>query len=346
MKCPNLSCSRSSCSNLTHVFFTNFIYTWYNSRTILNSEGVMTTSKLLLRLSISYLLLCIFIVAFILLPREPQYISQSQFHHEVKYDFSIEAYKKKLIQFYTYVIENKGFGKAPEGITYLELLQRYTSRSLHLIIPAFFLSLTISFMYCIIEMRRRISTNKQNLSNPFGLLFTLPDFFIFILVQYVFITLGNMYNMNLDLFGNDRWFHFILPSIILSLYPMYYLSKVMMTILMKEMQKDYITTARAKGTINSRIIRLHMLRNSLRSILSHVFISFIYLVSSLPIIELLSAYDGLGYQLIQAIKGYDDLKAITFVIPFISIIFIVKLLVDVIWQFMVGAAEGGDTSRD
>lgn len=299
----------------------------------------MPVSKLILKLSLTYLFISLLIFSLILLPRAPHYLVESQFHIEVKYSFTIEGYQAKLNEFITYIKENEGLGVAPEGIAYLELMQRYTLRSLQILLPSFFLTITLSLSYCFFAIHKRMNTTKKQKSNPFLLLFSLPDFFIFIFLQYLFIQIGNHFDIKVDVFGHDQWFHFILPAIVLSFYPMYYLSKVMLTIFTKELKKEYITTARSKGTMNNKIVHIHIFKNSIDSLLSHIFVAFIYLISSLPIIELLSAYDGLGYQLIDSIKKYDDLKAISFVIPFISLIFITKFFIDFIRFLLIGRVE-------
>lgn len=299
----------------------------------------MPVSKLILKLSITYLLISLLIFSLILLPRAPHYLVESQFHIEVKYGFTMDGYKAKLNELITYIKDNNGLGIAPEGIPYVELMERYTIRSLQILLPSFFLTIALSLTYCFFTINKKMNNTKKRKSNPFALLFSLPDFFIFILLQYLFIRIGNQFGIKIDVFGNVQWFHFILPTIVLSIYPIYYLSKVMLTIFTKELQKDYINTARSKGTMNNKIVRIHILRNSMGSMLSHTFVAFIYLISNLPIIELLSAYDGLGYQLISSIKKYDDLKAISFVIPFISIIFITKFCMDLIKHLLVGRVE-------
>ncbi|MBM7663086.1 oligopeptide transport system permease protein [Bacillus mesophilus] len=286
-----------------------------------------------------YIVVTLFIILFILLPREPQYIQPSRFHIDVEYNFTLEEYKNKIHTFYQYIKDHNGFGKAPEGITYAELTERYTKRSLELIVPAFLLTIIISFSIGLLIMKKRISARLEMKTNPFSLLFSLPDFFIFILVQYVFILVSRSSGLSFDLFGNDRWFHFILPSIILSIYPTYYLTKILLTTLTNEIHKDYINTAKSKGIHNKKIVNLHILWNSWPSMLGHTFIAYLYLVSSLPIIELLSAYDGLGYQFIKAIISYDDIRAIAYAIPFISIIFITKILLDTFKQIVLPRSE-------
>ncbi|WP_456275340.1 ABC transporter permease subunit [Bacillus sp. AK128] len=290
-------------------------------------------------LLILYLFITILITLLILLPREPQYIHVSRFHIEFEYNFTLSDYKNKIITFYEYINEHNGFGQAPEGISYYELTERYTKRSLQLIIPAFLLTILISYSISLLIMRKRISNQLELKSNPLSLLFSLPDFFIFILVQYLFLMISKSTGISFDLYGNDRWFHFILPSSILAIYPIYYLTKIILSTLTNEIQKDYINTARSKGVHNDKIVNLHILWNSWPSILGHTFIAYLYLISSLPIIELLSAYDGLGYQFIKAISSYDDLKAIAYAIPFISLIFISKLLLDLFKQIVLPKSE-------
>lgn len=299
----------------------------------------MSIFKNTIFLLLLYLFVTSFIVLFILLPREPEYIQPSRFHIDVQYNFTMHEYKNKIQTFYQYIKENKGFGQAPEGVSYYELIERYTKRSLQILLPSFILTLLISYSLSLYSMKKRISRPLELKTNPFSLFFSLPDFFIFILIQYMFILLSKGGSITFDVFGNDRWFHFILPSIILSIYPTYYLTKILITTLTSEVNKDYINTARSKGVHNNRIISLHILWNSWPTIMSHTFIAYLYLVSSLPIIELLSAYNGLGYQLIFAISTYEDLKAIAYAIPFIALIFLTKLILDIFKQIVLPKSE-------
>ncbi len=75
--------------------------------------------------------------------------------------------------------------------------------------------------------------------------------------------------------------------------------------MVEELQRDYITTARAKGLSESRIVLRHALPNALFPALTVAGIQFGYLLGGAIIIEQVFSLPGIGRLLLQAISARD-----------------------------------------
>lgn len=71
------------------------------------------------------------------------------------------------------------------------------------------------------------------------------------------------------------------------------------------LQKDYLTTARAKGLSNIRIMFRHVLRNALLPIVTRVFLRLGSLVGGAVLVENVFSYPGLGLLMREAVEARD-----------------------------------------
>ena len=68
--------------------------------------------------------------------------------------------------------------------------------------------------------------------------------------------------------GWDSWETRVAASLVLALAPIGYVARLVRAAVVEELVEDYVRTARAKGLTQSRILWLHVLRNSLTPFLS------------------------------------------------------------------------------
>lgn len=168
---------------------------------------------------------------------------------------------------------------------------------------------------------------------------SLPNFWMGTLIIFVLsVYLGILPNS-----GNYVEF-FVDPKTNLSqmIYPALTLgfafsAAVMRTVrssLLEELNKDYAQTARAKGNLESRVIFIHCLRNTLIPIITLVGFQMGYLFGGAVIIEDVFAMPGMGRLLLSAISQRDYALA-QGTIVFIAIIFVlVNLITDVAYGFV------------
>jgi peptide/nickel transport system permease protein len=133
---------------------------------------------------------------------------------------------------------------------------------------------------------------------------SMPGFFLALLLMQVFavqfrwLPTTGMYDRRQDYEGImaalDVGRHLILPAVALSMASLARWVRYQRSSLLDVLSQDYIRTARAKGAPESRVLRLHALRNALIPMVTLIGLSFSQLVSGAFIIEFVFGWPGMG----------------------------------------------------
>lgn len=123
----------------------------------------------------------------------------------------------------------------------------------------------------------------------------------------------NVLAYQLDLFpisGYSRHFpdiisYLLLPSIIWVILGLGGDVRFYRTVILDEVNQDYVRTARAKGVSEKRIFFLHVLKNSLVPIITRVVISIPFLILGSLLLENFFSIPGMGSMMIDAINTTD-----------------------------------------
>lgn len=99
-------------------------------------------------------------------------------------------------------------------------------------------------------------------------------------------------------------------------------------------REDYITTARAKGQRERKVVMKHMLPNALMPIITSVGNGFARIVAGSAVIESVFAVPGLGLYLLTAINSRDYPVVRACVLFFAAFTAIAMLLVDLVYAFV------------
>jgi peptide/nickel transport system permease protein len=71
--------------------------------------------------------------------------------------------------------------------------------------------------------------------------------------------------------------------------------------------EDYITTVRAKGIREGRVLWGHAVRNAMLPTISLIALSFGFIIGGAIVVELVFSYPGLGLLTVQALDAQDFL---------------------------------------
>ncbi|WP_313803118.1 ABC transporter permease [Cytobacillus sp.] len=246
-----------------------------------------------------YVMIIVALILVVLFPRNPaMVVSGKAMTVEMGYSFSWKEYKDNIAQFLQFVWTEKSLGDTRYArVTVEDEIKRYFPNSLKLIIPAFFLSLFLGIWKGVFDYK-----NKLNRKNIFGngmtwLLQSIPDFFIVVCLQWLVIFIFP----SLRLFSQLNWYGFIVPALLVSIYPMMYMARITSAALSDEEGQYYIQVAKAKGFPMKVVIKRHILRNGLKTILPHMTSLMVHTLSSLLIVEYLIGYEGMAYRLFTAL---------------------------------------------
>ncbi len=130
-------------------------------------------------------------------------------------------------------------------------------------------------------------------------------------------------------FGSPKYI--ILPVLTLAFRPIGRLSQVARSSLLEEMSKPYITTLRAQGMSEFRIVRRHAMKNSLISFITVSGDELASLLNGAVVIETIFAWPGIGSLFIQAITRRDLPLVIPCVLVIALMVVLVNLVIDLLY---------------
>ena len=146
----------------------------------------------------------------------------------------------------------------------------------------------------------------------------LPDIVIMFLVimgisvpSFVFAALGQMTLVNVNAFlgvsilpvaGWGSVSHMIMPSLILGLGTMAFLTRLMRSSMLEIDNADYLRTAISKGLPPTRIFLRHQLRNAILPVITVLGPSIAAITTGGFVVELVFAIPGLGRYFVQAVQ--------------------------------------------
>lgn len=164
------------------------------------------------------------------------------------------------------------------------------------------------------------------------LLISVPTFVIGFVLQYVVaVQLG----WTKATVGSDaRWDELILPAIVLASVSFAYIIRLTRTSVSENMGADYVRTASAKGLTRGRVVRVHVLRNSLIPVVTFIGADFGALMVGAIVTEGIFNIPGVGGTVFNAIKQGEGPTVVSFVAVFVIIFMIANLLVDLIYAVL------------
>lgn len=272
--------------------------------------------------------------------------------------------KPIFVQYYLYV---KGLVKGDLGTSLqthqpvLRDISHYLPASLELIVVGMIIGLILGIPLGIISAVRNGSPTDHliRLISIAGV--ALPTFWTAMIFQLLFFKyLGLLplsgrvgmiiYSQPLDnitglylidslITGNfaifsDAFLHVLLPSLTLAGYPLGLSARMIRAKLLEILGQDYITTARAVGMREIKVIGKYALKNSISPVLVASALIFPYSLVSTFLIESIFAWPGLGFYAARAIKSVDfpAIMAVTLLISFSYVV--LNLLVDIALAFL------------
>ncbi|MEL7138315.1 MAG: ABC transporter permease [Pseudomonadota bacterium] len=126
--------------------------------------------------------------------------------------------------------------------------------------------------------------------------------------------------------------HLVLPTITLSLFYLALYTRLMRASMLEQAGQDYVTTARAKGVTERRIVFVHVLRNALLPVVTMAGVQVGALIGGSVIVESVFAWPGLGSLAFESLRSRDlNLLLGIFLLSAILVV-AVNLVVDIIYS--------------
>jgi len=132
---------------------------------------------------------------------------------------------------------------------------------------------------------------------------SIPSFFLGLLLQITEITFYKKTGIRLVPVGGFGWdSHLVLPVLVLAARPAAQIARVTFVAVVEVMDADFVRTAQSKGLSPWRVLRNHVVPATAVPILTALGTSLRFSLSSLPVVELLFNWPGIGKTLLEALN--------------------------------------------
>lgn len=220
----------------------------------------------------------------------------------------------------------------------LPLVMERLGRSLVLAGIALVLYAPIGILLGTIAATRRNTWVDHSISIGALSFVGLPEFVTGLVLIYIFALqfrwlpaqsggdLASGFSLNLQML--------ILPAITVSLTMIAYITRMTRSSTVEVLQADYVRTAYLKGLPRAKVMRVHVLRNSLLPTVTVIGNSMGWLVGGLVVTETVFGYPGLGRLLVFAIQRRDLPLVMDVVMLIVVVVGIANLTADVIYAWL------------
>jgi len=128
----------------------------------------------------------------------------------------------------------------------------------------------------------------------------------------------------------DKCWHLALPTVVLGLAGVAGTMRVMRTSMLDYLRAEFVTTARAKGVPEGRVLYFHVLRNAINPLITSLGFAFADLLSGAVIVETVMNYPGLGRLTYEAFQRRDTSVVMATVLLGCVMLVIGNLLADLL----------------
>jgi len=181
-------------------------------------------------------------------------------------------------------------------------------------------------------------TKKKWLAAPLLFLVLIgistPVFFSGFLVQQIEIFYLFFFGRSLVSVAGFGWDldHMLLPLLVLSARPIAYLTRQTFIAVNRVMEENFIRTAYSKGLGQRQTVIIHALRNVAIPILTAIGVSLRFSLGSLPIVEFIFLWPGMGLRLLQAINDRQTAVVVTLTLMIGLTILGINFLLDLTYR--------------
>ncbi|SFT57657.1 ABC transporter permease [Mesorhizobium sp. YR577] len=176
--------------------------------------------------------------------------------------------------------------------------------------------------------------------------FSLPTFWIGLVMILVFsVKLGWLpasgRGATVDLFGVpvsfltlDGLSHLALPAFNLALFKISLIIRLTRAGVMECLQLDFVRFARAKGLSETRIVLVHVLKNTLIPLITVIGLELGSLIAFAVVTETIFAWPGMGKLIIDAISVLDRPVILAYLMITVVMFSLINLAVDILYSIV------------
>ncbi len=210
-----------------------------------------------------------------------------------------------------------------------------------LMLTAFGAALVVGTLLGLVAATGRNSWRDTAISLLSLVAYATPGFWLGLMMIVVFaIHLGWLPTSGFDTVGadNEGWDeawdvarHLVMPALALSLFYLAVYARVMRASVLEQVGMDYVTTARAKGQTEARIMTGHVLRNALLPVVTMAGVQAGNLIGGSIVVETVFGWPGIGTLAFNALQSRDLNLLLGIFFVSACLVVLVNLVVDLVY---------------
>ena len=161
-------------------------------------------------------------------------------------------------------------------------------------------------------------------------LLAVPNFWLgMLLIAFLSVNLGL-----LPSFGAAGPASLVIPTLALAARLIALVARMTRGVVIEELRKDYVRTARAKGLSHDGVLRGHVLRNVMIPTVTVIGLQTGYLLGGSVVIERLCAWTGIGDLMLTAVSVRDYTLVQAIALIFVVSFLVINIAVEIIYRFV------------
>lgn len=168
---------------------------------------------------------------------------------------------------------------------------------------------------------------------------SMPSFWVGLILLYIFglkLGLFPIATASISLNG------IVLPALTLAIYQSAKYTRQVRTVILDELNQDYVIGARVRGLSESAILWKHILPNAILPLITLLGMSIGWLLGGIAVIETVFAWPGLGRMAVYAITMRDYPLIEGFVLWIAIVYTVINFLVDLSYAYLDPRLKKGE----
>ena len=164
---------------------------------------------------------------------------------------------------------------------------------------------------------------------------SVPSFVIAAIGQLALVSLNGLVGFSvLPVAGWGTVLHMLVPSLVLGLGTMAFLTRLMRSSMLEIISADFVRTAYSKGLPPTRIFMKHQLRNAILPVITVLGPAIAAITTGGFVVELVFAIPGLGRFFVQAVQQLDYTVIMGTTVFYGAFLVFMVIAVDLIYGFV------------
>ncbi len=247
-------------------------------------------------------------------------------------------------QFFTYLLQmaqlDLGYSFRNDSSVAALIIERLWPTGL-LMLTAFSVALLVGTVLGLVAATGRNGFRDAVISLVSLVAYATPGFWLGLMMIVVFsIRLNWLPTSGFDTVGayNEGWDevwdvarHLVMPAVALALFYLALYARVMRASVLEQAGADYVTTARAKGQTERRVMTGHVLRNALLPVVTMAGVQAGNLIGGSIVVETVFGWPGIGTLAFNALQSRDLNLLLGIFFVSACLVVLVNLVVDLVY---------------